>query len=72
MKQKGDNWKKFENLEKQILTILSKKEISVSEVKSKLKIKVSWITVQNYLISLYDKKKIKKKVLGRYTFWYKE
>lgn len=73
MKSKGDNWKKFENLEKDILAILSKiKEKTISEIKSELKIKVSWITIQNYLESLHRQKKVKKKVLGRFTFWTKQ
>lgn len=76
MKQKGDKWKKFENLEKDILKIVNtfKRERTISQIKlelEKLDIKVSWITLRNYLLSLNKKRKIKKNVLGRYTFWSK-
>lgn len=73
MKNKGDKWKKFENLEKDILSILSKsKQKTISEIKSSLKIKASWITIQNYLTDLHKKNKVKKTILGRFSYWCKQ
>lgn len=65
MKKKGDQWKKFENLEKDLLLILNNSENSktINEIKKDLEnmgTKASWKTVRDYLERLYLKKKIKK------------
>ncbi len=72
MKKQGDTWKKYENLEKEILNILDKEnKKTIAQIKEELKTDASWITIKNYLISLYRKKKVEKTVLGKYTFWSK-
>ena len=72
MKKKGDQWKKFENLEKDLLLILDSSENSktINEIKKDLEnmgTKASWNTVKDYLESLYLKKKIKKISPGNNT-----
>ena len=75
MKKKGDNWNKFKDLEKDILSVLKKNNSNtISLIKSDLEnkgVKVSWVTIRNYLNTLDKKKKVNKNILGRYTFWSK-
>ncbi len=72
MKKQGDNWKKYENLDKEILNILDKEnKKTISQIKDELETDASWVTIKNYLASLYRLKKVEKVVLGKYTYWSK-
>ncbi len=75
MKKKGDNWNKFKDLEKDILSVLKKNNSNtISLIKSDLEnkgVKVSWVTIRNYLNTLDKKKKVNKNIIRRYTFWSK-
>ncbi len=77
MKKKGMRWKKFANLEKEILEIIesSKTDKTTGEIQKDLEKKgiiTSWNTTKDYLEGLYVKKKIKKAKLGTnrtFLFW---
>ena len=77
MKKKRARCKKFENLEKDLLTIInnSKDNKTINEIRRDLEekgIKVSWNTTKDYLKSLSRKRKIKKISLGnniKFLFW---
>ena len=80
MKKKGDRCKKFENLEKDLLSIInnSEQKKTINEIRRDLEnkgIKTSWNTTRDYLESLYKKKKINKISYGdniRFSFWGKK
>ena len=78
MKKKGDRCKKFENLEGDLLLVLSSKYKTVNEIRKDLEkegVKASWNTIRDYLESLHNKKKINKISLGnniKFMFWGKK
>ena len=77
MKKKGTRWKKFENLERDLLNVIndSKENKTINEIRKDLEkkgIKVSWNTVRDYLEGLHIKRKVKRISLGdniRFLFW---
>ena len=78
MKKKGDRCKKFENLERDLLLVLSSKYKTVNEIRKDLEkqgIKASWNTVRDYLEGLFEKKKVVRISLGnniKFMFWGKK
>jgi hypothetical protein len=76
MKKKGDRSKRLENIENEIEKLLTKKKkkTTTNQIRSELKIKVSWITIQKYLeeMSKGPNAKIIKTTIGdsyKVTFW---
>lgn len=75
MRKKGDRCKKFENLEKDLLSVInsSKNNKTINEIRKDLEdqgVKTSWNTTKDYLESLHRKKKINMIPLGNnIKFW---
>jgi hypothetical protein len=73
MKSKGDRSKRLENIEQEIEIFLRKqnKQMTTNQIKVKIKIKISWITLNKYLEEMAAKEdsKIIKTVIGKFIFW---
>jgi len=71
MKKKGDMCKRFEGLDKILLKIVGKEEMTTPEIFNKLDLKITSKTLLKYLHRLEERKKVKSKSFCKLILWKK-